>query len=392
MAASYSMSSLVYFNISELHPGRITDGVKNRRLGCSLWGDYIDPVLSIFEKEDSKPLIICIQFGKITRYRDEIKVANTFHITKVTINGHGGVFKTFLEGMGEIETAGQNSLIAQEIDDIYGLFKNKKVIVTTIAKLTEKKFEQTCWIDATIFEIQTKADWCYRSCKKCYKKMPRDENNRQCFICGEDNFTDNLRYKIIVNVADSSGCASLLMWDSACNILIGKSAREMKQLNDKSNRLIPFEIQDSLMDKRVLFEVKSPAIKCNSDLPQFKVERVAVDPDIFDIYAANYTPSKGSTTDCLSELKDSGNEASSRLRKGKQKVECDDTHENASDGDEELKLTDAEDEVESEENVEDDAEETGDDVTLKDLQAKKTPKSDAKYSSRKKRVKLNHDN
>ncbi|KAL3644421.1 hypothetical protein CASFOL_011724 [Castilleja foliolosa] len=45
---------------------------ENKKLGCSLWGDYIDPVLSIFEKEDSKPLIICIQFGKITRYRERI--------------------------------------------------------------------------------------------------------------------------------------------------------------------------------------------------------------------------------------------------------------------------------------------------------------------------------
>ncbi|KAL3655699.1 hypothetical protein CASFOL_000095 [Castilleja foliolosa] len=239
---------------------------ENRKLGCSLWGDYIDPVLSIFEKEDSKPLIICIQFGKITRYKDEINVANTFHITKVTINGHGGVFKTFLDRMGEQESGSQNNVITQEIDDIYALFKHKKAPVRTIDKLAGVKDGSICWIDGTIFEIQTKADWCYRSCKSCFKKMPRDERNMQCFICGEDNFTDNFRYKIIVGVADSGGCASLLMWDSQCTTLIGKSAREMKQLNEKSGRLIPFEIQDSLMDKRVLFEIKCPTIKCNSDL------------------------------------------------------------------------------------------------------------------------------
>ncbi|KAL3628221.1 hypothetical protein CASFOL_027267 [Castilleja foliolosa] len=368
--------------------------LENRKLGCSLRGDYIDPVLSIFQKEDSKPLIICIQF-------DEIKVANTFHITKVTINGHGDVFKSFLDGMDEQELGNQTNVIAQEIDDIHALFKNNHANVSTIAKLAGLKDCTLCWIDCTIFEIQTKADWFYRSCKRCFKKMPRDEKNRKCFICGEINFTDIYRYKIIVSVADSSGCASLLMWDSQCTTLIGKPAREMKQLKstksrvavENASRTIPFEIEDSLMDKRVLFEIRCPATKCNSDLPQYKVERVAVDQEIFDIYAAKYTPTEGSTTKCQNEVKDTGNEAISRLRKGKQKVDCDDdTLDNASDGEEETNLTEGEDELESEEILKDDEGEAGDDVTLKDLQENKTPKTDAKYSSRKKRVKINNEN
>ncbi|KAL3643353.1 hypothetical protein CASFOL_014168 [Castilleja foliolosa] len=71
---------------------------EGRQLGCYLWGDYIDPVLAIFEREDCRPIIICIQFGKITRIFDEIKVSNTFHITKVTVNEGSDVFKNFLDG------------------------------------------------------------------------------------------------------------------------------------------------------------------------------------------------------------------------------------------------------------------------------------------------------
>ncbi|KAL3616542.1 hypothetical protein CASFOL_039932 [Castilleja foliolosa] len=69
---------------------------ENRELGCSLWSEYIDPVLAIFEKEDARPIIICIQFGKINRIYDEIKVSNSFHITKVTVNGDCDVFNNFL--------------------------------------------------------------------------------------------------------------------------------------------------------------------------------------------------------------------------------------------------------------------------------------------------------
>ncbi|KAL3653581.1 hypothetical protein CASFOL_003262 [Castilleja foliolosa] len=87
--------------VAKLSTNRMDFKIANtqgRELGCSLWSEYIDPVLEIFEKDDPRPIIICIQFGKITRIFDEIKVSNTFHVTKVTVNGETGVFKNFLDG------------------------------------------------------------------------------------------------------------------------------------------------------------------------------------------------------------------------------------------------------------------------------------------------------
>ncbi|KAL3652827.1 hypothetical protein CASFOL_002508 [Castilleja foliolosa] len=87
--------------VAKLSTNRMDFKIANtqgRELGCSLWSEYIDPVLEIFEKDDPRPIIICIQFGKITRIFDEIKVSNTFHVTKVTVNGETDVFKNFLDG------------------------------------------------------------------------------------------------------------------------------------------------------------------------------------------------------------------------------------------------------------------------------------------------------
>ncbi|KAL3618740.1 hypothetical protein CASFOL_037402 [Castilleja foliolosa] len=134
------------------------------------------------------------------------------------------------------------------------------------------------------------------------------------------------------------------------------------------------EIEDSLslMDRRVLFEIKCPSIKSNKDLLHYKVTRVAVDEEIFDIYAANYTPTKGSTNDCQNELNDTDNE-------------------NASDVEEGIKLSEGKEKLEFEENLEDEDAETVDTVTLKDLKEKKNTGTDAKYSSKSKRVKVKHD-
>ncbi|KAL3654742.1 hypothetical protein CASFOL_001477 [Castilleja foliolosa] len=213
--------------------------------------------------------------------------------------------------------------------------------------------------------------------------MPRDPKNRRCFICGEENFSENFRYKIEVLVANSSGCANMLMWDGQWTTLIGKSTKYIKQLNEKSTRVIPQEIVHSLVDRRVLFEVKCPANKVNRDVPQFTVSRVVVDEEIFEMYAANYTPSKGSTTNCKNEVNVVDNVVCSRPSKGKQKNETD-----IEDG---TNQRDGKDIVDSEQNLEDEKEDYADDVSLKDLKEKKSSGYDAKYTSKNKKLKVKHD-
>ncbi|KAL3646962.1 hypothetical protein CASFOL_009134 [Castilleja foliolosa] len=147
--------------------------------------------------------------GKLPEYMvDEIKVSNSFHITKVTVNGDSDVFHNFLNRMTPDVSASQNNLVAEEFNDVLALFKNSSA--------DENKF----WVDATIAQIETKGDLWYPSCRNCFKKMPRDPRNRRCFICGEENFSENF-----------SGCANMLMWDGQCITLIGKSAKYIKQLN-----------------------------------------------------------------------------------------------------------------------------------------------------------------
>ncbi|KAL3637999.1 hypothetical protein CASFOL_018447 [Castilleja foliolosa] len=301
----------------------------------------------------------------------EIKVSNTFHVTKVTVNGHSDVFKNFSDGMVPALSGSQNNGIVEEVNEIYSLFKYNTAQMRDIETLIGMQKKNKFWVDATIAEIDPKLGFCYASCRKCLKKMPMDERNRQCFVCGEDNFTNSYRYKIEVLAADSSGCASMLIWDAQCTTLIGKPAKYMKQLNDKAGTRIPRELHESLVDKRVLFEVKTPSNKVNKDLPQFTVSRVAVDEDIFDIYAKNYTPTRGSTTECKNKVNDKDDEACSRLRKDKEKVDVDDMLENETDVEDGLNLMEGKHDVGCEENIEDENEESADAVTLKDLKEKK---------------------
>ncbi|KAL3639124.1 hypothetical protein CASFOL_017031 [Castilleja foliolosa] len=321
----------------------------------------------------------------------EIKVSNTFHVTKVTINEHSDVFKNFLDGMVGDLSGSQNHGIAEEVGDIYALFKENLAQMRDIKTLTSMQEKNKFWVDATIAEIDPKGGFCYSSCRRCIKKMPMDERNRQCFHCGEDNFTYTYRYKIELLVGDSSGCATMMLWDAQCTTLIGKTANYMKQLSEKACTRIPRELHESLVDKRVLFEVKTPSNRVSKDIPQFTVSRVAVDEDIFDIYAKNYTPTRGSTTDCKNQLTERGEEACSRIKKGKMKMDDDEKLENDTAADEGLNLIEFNQDTGCEEEKEDEHDDVADAVTLKDLKEKKNGGSDAKYSSKNKKQKVKQD-
>ncbi|KAL3651992.1 hypothetical protein CASFOL_001673 [Castilleja foliolosa] len=368
---------------------RIAD-TENRELGCSLWSEYIDPVLAIFEKDDPRPIIICIQFGKITRIYDEIKVSNSFHITKVTVNGDSDVFHNFLNRLTPDVAASQNNLVAEEFNDVLALFKNSFADVRKISEITDVQQENKFWVDATIAQIESKGDLWYPSCRNCFKKMPWIREISVILFVVKRISVRISGYKIEVLVADSSGCANMMMWDGQCLTLIGKSAKYIKQLNERSGRVVPQEITDSMVERRVLSEVKTPANKTNRDVPQFTVSRVAVDEEIFEMYALNYTPSKGSTTNCKNEVNVADNEVCSKLSKGKEKVDCEDELENEPDIDGDPDQLDGKDITNSEQILEDESEDCADDVSLKDLKEKKSSGYDAKYTSKNKKLKMKH--
>ncbi|KAL3617218.1 hypothetical protein CASFOL_038965 [Castilleja foliolosa] len=321
---------------------RIAD-TENRELGCSLWSEYIDPVLAIFEKDDPRPIIIY-----------EIKVSSSFHITKVTVNGDSDVFHYFLNRLTPDVAASQNNLVAEEFNDVLALFKNSFADVRKISEITDVQQENKFWVDATIAQIESKGDLWYPSCRNCFKKMPLDRE------------------------------ISVVLF------VVKRISVRISEVLERSGRVVPQEITDSMVERRVLFEVKTPANKTNRDVPQFTVSRVDVDKEIFEMYALNYTPSKGSTTNCKNGLDVADNEVCSRLSKGKEKVDCEDELENETDIDANSDKLDGKDIANSEQNFEDESEDCADDVSLKDLKEKKSSGYDAKYTSKNKKLKMKH--
>ncbi|KAL3639898.1 hypothetical protein CASFOL_014866 [Castilleja foliolosa] len=69
---------------------------ENNQLSCTLWDDYIDDLLPILETTKVKPVIVALQFGKVVKLTDGVKISNNYQITKVTVNADSDVFTDFM--------------------------------------------------------------------------------------------------------------------------------------------------------------------------------------------------------------------------------------------------------------------------------------------------------
>ncbi|KAL3641485.1 hypothetical protein CASFOL_016453 [Castilleja foliolosa] len=268
---------------------------EGKEIVCSLWGDYINLLLPILEEKEEKTAVVCIQFGKINDfYPNELKIQSTYHVTKVTVNGEDAVFKNFFE-------------------------------------------RAFYWIEATIVDIVTTKNFWYLACKKCLKKVCVEGGIKKCLKCGEETLNDIYRYKLEVLVVDRTGSATLLLWNTHCYSLIGQTASQ-----GDSNKSIPRIIEEKLIDKRVLFEVKLTAENNFKEIDHYLVNRLTFDDEIMVIHALKYNGSQETVTEDNDILSD-GSRVSTTIEdsvkldkndKGKAKIDDMSNSEHSFEGDE----------------------------------------------------------
>ncbi|KAL3644379.1 hypothetical protein CASFOL_012311 [Castilleja foliolosa] len=122
-------------------------------------------------------------------------------------------------------------------------------------------------------------------------------------------------------VVDNTGSATLLMWNNPCTTLIGQTAAEMKLLHGECSESIPKVIEDAILDKRVLFEVRGSSFKNMKGAAFYTVSRLAYDEDIMALYTKNYTGTQVSTTDDADNMDENSNSSPDVINGNKRKLE-----------------------------------------------------------------------
>ncbi|KAL3639335.1 hypothetical protein CASFOL_017242 [Castilleja foliolosa] len=272
-------------------------------LDCCVWDEYIDCLFPILEHNINKTCIVLIKFGRVCDYRGELRFQNTYHVTQIIVNGEDDVFLQFTNRMEIEDGGGCNKLMFSEYEqEIYVLFSQKMAQFRDLKELNAMQNVSNFWVEATIIDIETKTDYWYLSCKNCAKKIYDDGNIKKCWTCNEQSFSTTYRYKIIVSVLDHTGTSTFLLWNRECAAIIGKSAGEMRDLNVDGSKQGDKMVEDALLDKKILFEVRKQTIRNNNNKTYFIVNRIVLNEDILEIYRQNLITDNESTTGLTSEM------------------------------------------------------------------------------------------
>ncbi|KAL3639602.1 hypothetical protein CASFOL_017509 [Castilleja foliolosa] len=102
----------------------------------------------------------------------------------------------------------------------------------------------------------------------------------------------------------------------------------MKESHGDCSNAIPKVIEDAVLDKRVLFEVRGSSFKTFKGSANYTVSRLAYDDEIMELYTRIYTGNEDTTTDehgNMTEMSSNSNSAENmdsnknKLEKGKEK-------------------------------------------------------------------------
>ncbi|KAL3646935.1 hypothetical protein CASFOL_009479 [Castilleja foliolosa] len=105
---------------------------------------------------------------------------------------------------------------------------------------------------------------------------------KRCFQCGEYTFKDIFRYNVEVIVADESGSSTFVLWNKACEKLIGEPAADVIAQYGDTVRTMPQSVKEQFLGQKGLSEVVVSSEQTH--LQFFNVSRLTVDKEIKGLY------------------------------------------------------------------------------------------------------------
>ncbi|KAL6583461.1 hypothetical protein OROMI_005539 [Orobanche minor] len=281
----------------------------NNNIKCTLWDNYVDDLLPFVEADSEENIIVLIEFGRISIFGEQVRVCNSFSVTKITVNGELSIFQNFNEGLASSGSVSASLTTSESISapNIYDAFKNTEADVKNIAEIIRSDKDDQFWVSATIIQVENLKDWFYLACNKCSKKLSHASNSFLCAKCGMKDHQGQYKYKIEVLVLDESGSARFMLWDKECYELIGKKAADVMKTNSQSFDSIPKEIEEALTDRVGLFKVQVRETDQKRNSVIYNGTILTADEKILSVYNENYLQKNEAKFLCYDEeIKDNG--------------------------------------------------------------------------------------
>ncbi|XP_022003222.2 uncharacterized protein LOC110900650 [Helianthus annuus] len=302
----------VCYNIEETNK---KDGSKGKRLNLklqdledvqidlTLWDDYAKDMYSymISEKHEAH-VVAVVHFGSVKTYKGKWGFSNNFDGSRLFINENFDDMLLFLAKLSASTESSSHagSYMMSSVEDEF--LKND--VFSPIAYLASILEPKKVVVVGTIVAIVSDKMWYYDGCNYCKSKVEqkfetydkddgtsdvRDEKLYQCSNkdCNGKEVFPLSRFKIPIRVQDSTGTVTLTLFDHEALMFVGKTAKELIQIQDKllkTNdfpREYPVEFEE-LVNLKCAFVIKVTDFTIVNAVENYGISVVTTDDDIFD--------------------------------------------------------------------------------------------------------------
>ncbi|KAL0707702.1 hypothetical protein Bca4012_074128 [Brassica carinata] len=223
---------------------------------CCLWGRFAEQFQESCQEADKQIILCLIRFAKITSYRGELQVTNSFDASDVKINPSIPESDEYMKLLSQDDM----SLTTTGLEVTKKKLRRKREVwltypVKTVAEMIHATEIEKCRITATIYGNDTDWAWFYFGCCQCTKKVTRIRREIvlanstkplwRCDTCHENVSNVEPKFKLNLLVKDDNNNTKMLLLDSEAQKVVGCLAKQLwdgsyNEMEDPE--LLPVEI------------------------------------------------------------------------------------------------------------------------------------------------------
>ncbi|RID75697.1 hypothetical protein BRARA_B02728 [Brassica rapa] len=254
---------------------------------CCLWGRFAEQFQESCQEADKQIILCLIRFAKITSYRGELQVTNSFDASDVKINPSIPESDEYMKLLSQDDM----SLTTTGLDVTKKKLRRKREVwltypVKTVAEMIHAKEIEKCRITATIYGNDTDWAWFYFGCCQCTKKVTRIRREIffanstkplwRCDTCHENVSNVEPKFKLHILVKDNNNNTKMLLLDSEAQKVVCCMAKDGSYNEMEDPELLPVEIAGAV-GKTFHFGVQINKDNVSYELAKIEAEAAEAD-------------------------------------------------------------------------------------------------------------------
>ncbi|KAF7826708.1 replication protein A 70 kDa DNA-binding subunit B-like [Senna tora] len=234
-------------------------------------------------------IIVAIQWCKVAEFHGSKYVTTSMEATRLLINEDITRFDDLPVEFQQLELKPDNfrNIHLPHVSSELSKEPFADIQLNTISELYISSEYSVHFILATVIKVNTSTDWYYYACDFCMEELDFEDDCYYCYSCGKSISTPSIRFKINVEVVDTTGWARLIILDPNVSNFFMTDASKLLHRELSDDTLKDTNVLENLVHKVFLFKIFVNEASC-VPRPSFEVITMSWDASLIEKLSDKY--------------------------------------------------------------------------------------------------------